>query len=137
MTTPSAPALNWSLIVLLGVFALVRPILNITGGMDLLGRPVGPVLLTVLISAAWIAVVVWRRSARPVLTLTCAGLVYGVLAVVLSAVLSPILDGELSGPLATPGDIGVVMVLLVNAVWGAAAGLVALAVESRRESLRR
>lgn len=129
--------MNWSLIVLLGVFALVRPILNITGGMDLLGRPVGPVLLTVLISAAWIAVVVWRRSARPVLTLTCAGLVYGVLAVVLSAVLSPILDGELSGPLATPGDIGVVMVLLVNAVWGAAAGLVALAVESRRESLRR
>lgn len=131
------PRLNWSLIMLLGVLALVRPILNITGGMDLLGRPVGPVLLTVLISVVWIAVVVWRRSARPVLTLTCAGLVYAVLAVALSAVLSPVLDGELRGPLATPGGIGVVLVLLVNAGWGAAAGLVALAVDSRRGSVRR
>lgn len=130
------PRLNWSLVMLLGVLALVRPILNITGGMDLLGRPVGPVLLTVLISVVWIAVVVWRRSARPVLTLTCAGLVYAVLAVALSAVLSPVLDGELRGPLATPGGIGVVLVLLVNAGWGAAAGLVALAVDSRRGSVR-
>lgn len=129
--------MNWPLIVLLGVFALVRPILNITGGMDLLGRPVGPVLVTVLVSVVWIAVVVWRRSPRPVLTLTCAGLVYAVLAVVLSAVLSPVLDGELRGPLATPGGIGVVMVLLVNAGWGAVAGVVALAVDSRRGSVRR
>ncbi|GAB3689466.1 hypothetical protein GCM10027597_44500 [Saccharopolyspora tripterygii] len=129
--------LNWSLIVLLGMFALVRLLLNITGGMDLIGRPVGPVLLTVLISVVWVAVVVWRRSPRPVLTLTCAGLVYAVLAVALSAVLSPVLDGELTGPLATPGGIGVVMMLVVNAGWGAAAGLVALAVDSRRASLRR
>ncbi|MEV4730443.1 hypothetical protein [Saccharopolyspora sp. NPDC049426] len=128
---------SWPLIVLLGAFALVRPVLNVTGGMDVLGRPVGPVLVTVVISAVWLAVVVWRRSERPVLTLTCAGLVYGVLAVVLSAVLSPIVDGELAGPLATPGGIGVVMVLLVNAVWGAAVGLVALAAQSRRQAVNR
>ncbi|WP_461156163.1 hypothetical protein [Saccharopolyspora tripterygii] len=137
MTSPMPLRLNWSLIVLLGMFALVRLLLNITGGMDLIGRPVGPVLLTVLISVVWVAVVVWRRSPRPVLTLTCAGLVYAVLAVALSAVLSPVLDGELTGPLATPGGIGVVMMLVVNAGWGAAAGLVALAVDSRRASLRR
>jgi hypothetical protein len=117
--------------VLLGVFALVRPVLNITGGMDVLGRPVGPVLVTGVISVVWLVVVVWWRSERPVVTLTCAGLVYGVLAVVLSAVVSPILHGELRGPLVTPGGIGVVMVLLVNACWGAVVGLVASAVGSR------
>lgn len=123
--------LSWPLIVLLGVFALVRPVLNITGGMDVLGRPVGPVLVTGVLSVVWLVVVVWWRSERPVVTLACAGLVYGVLAVVLSAVLSPILHGELRGPLVTPGGIGVVMVLLVNACWGAVVGLVASAVGSR------
>lgn len=123
--------LSWPLIVLLGVFALVRPVLNITGGMDVLGRPVGPVLVTGVISVVWLVVVVWWRSERPVVTLLCAGLVYGVLAVVLSAVLSPILHGEFRGPLVTPGGIGVVMVVLVNACWGAVAGLVASAVGSR------
>ncbi|TDC88867.1 hypothetical protein E1161_22630 [Saccharopolyspora aridisoli] len=131
--TTGVSRLSWPLIVVLGVFALVRPILNITGAMDVLGKPVGPVLVTVVISTVWLAAVVWRRSARPVATLTCAGLVYGVLAVVLSAVLSPILRGELVGPLATPGGIGVVMVLLVNAGWGAAVGVVALALELRLE----
>ncbi|MBQ0924099.1 hypothetical protein [Saccharopolyspora endophytica] len=116
--------LSWPLIVLLGVFALVRPVLNITGGMDVLGRPVGPVVVTGVLSVVWLVVVVWWRSERPVVTLTCAGLVYGVLAVVLSAVLSPILHGELRGPLVTPGGIGVVMVLLVNACWGAVASAV-------------
>ncbi len=103
---------------------MVRPVLNITGGMDVLGRPVGPVLVTGVLSVVWLVVVVWWRSERPVVTLTCAGLVYGVLAVVLSAVLSPILHGELRGPLVTPGGIGVVMVLLVNACWGAVASAV-------------
>lgn len=130
MRTGSA-GLSWPLIVLLGVVALVRPVLNITGGMDVLGRPVGPVLVTGVISVVWLVVVVWWRSERPVVTLLCAGLVYGVLAVVLSAVLSPILHGELRGPLVTPGGIGVVMVVLVNACWGAVVGLVASAVGSR------
>lgn len=130
MRTRSAE-LSWPLIVLPGVFALVRPVLNITGGMDVLGRPVGPVLVTGVISVVWLVVVVWWRIERPVVTLTCAGLVYGVLAVVLSAVVSPILHGELRGPLVTPGGIGVVMVVLVNACWGAVVGLVASAVGSR------
>ncbi|TDD80547.1 hypothetical protein E1202_30285 [Saccharopolyspora karakumensis] len=128
--TTQVSRLSWPLIVLLGVFALVRPVLNITGAVDALGRPLGPVLVTVVISVVWLAAVVWRRSARPVLTLACAGLVYGVLAVALSAVLPPLLRGELMGPLPTPGGIGVVMVLLANAVWGATVGLVALAVRS-------
>lgn len=130
--TTRVSRLSWPLIVLLGVLALVRPVLSITGLMEVLGRPWAPVAATVVISIVWLAAVVWRRDARPVLTLTCAGLVYGVLAVVLSAVLSPVLHGQLMGPLASPGGVGVVMVLVVNAAWGAAVGLLARAVGSRR-----
>ncbi|SFS80817.1 hypothetical protein [Saccharopolyspora flava] len=120
--------LSWPLIVVLGVVALVRPVLSMTGGMDVLGRPWAPVVVTALISLLWLGVVVWRDERRRVLTLTFAGLVYGVLAIVLSGVLSPVLRGELMGPLASPGGVGVVAVLVTNAVWGAAVGWVAWAV---------
>ncbi|MEB3370876.1 hypothetical protein [Saccharopolyspora mangrovi] len=133
MTTRVA-RLSWPLIALLGVFALVRPVPSITGAMEVLGRPWAPLVVTVLISIVWFAAVVWRREGRPVLTLTCAGLVYGVLAVVLSAVLSPVLHGELMGPLASPGGVGVVMVLLVNAAWGAVVGVVASVVSRRHHT---
>lgn len=68
----------------------------------------------------------------PVLTLTLAGLTYGVLAILLSAVLSPLLDGSLDGPLAHP--IAIATVLLLNAAWGAiAGGLSALLLRRRRD----
>lgn len=117
--------LHWPLIIGMGALALIRPFINLTGLMDRLGRPFGPLLVTALISLAWLVIVVTSRVRRPVLTLVCTGLAYGVFAIVLSAILSPILRGELMGPLTNP--FALVSVLITNAIWGGAVGLVAWA----------
>ncbi|MBX3011195.1 MAG: hypothetical protein KF832_06795 [Caldilineaceae bacterium] len=118
--------LHWPLIIGLGALALVRPLLNMTGVMDGLGRPFGPLFVTVLISVAWLAIVVWTRVRKPLLTLICTGLTYGLFAIVISAVLSPLLTGSLSGPITHPWAL--IAVLITNALWGGLVGVVALAV---------
>lgn len=122
--------LHWPLALGLGAFGLIRPVLNITGVAEDLGKPLTPVLVTIGISLVWIAIVGLSRVAEPVVTLLIAGIVYGVLAIIVSAILSPILLGELHGPLANPSSI--VPVLLVNAVWGLIAGLLAPGVRRLR-----
>ncbi|MEZ4614763.1 MAG: hypothetical protein R2867_04495 [Caldilineaceae bacterium] len=122
--------LHWPLIIGLGALALIRPLLNIVGLMDGLGRPFGPLLVTALISLAWLSIVVLSRVRRPFLTLVWTGIAYGVFAMLLSAVLSPILRGELMGPLTNP--IALLSVLITNAIWGGAVGLVALALQRAR-----
>ena len=117
---------QWPFVVGLGAVALIRPLLNITGLMELLGRPGGPIVVTLLISAVWLAVVVGAGLRAPLLTLVLAGIAYGVFSIVLSAVLSPILAGELAGPLTNPA--AVVAVLITNALWGAIVGLLAIGV---------
>ncbi len=119
--------LHWPLILGLGALALVRPVMNIVGLTDQIGRPLGPILVTVGISVVWIAAVALTRVARPVLTLVLAGLTYGVLSIVLSGVLSPILTGELQGPLSRPFTI--IPVLAVNLLWGAVTGVIATSLQ--------
>ncbi|HEU4324230.1 MAG TPA: hypothetical protein VFS21_13850 [Roseiflexaceae bacterium] len=119
--------LPWPLILRLGALALIRPLLSITGLMDQLGRPLGPLLVTALISVLWVAIVVLVRAPRPLPTLVFSGVAYGVFAIALSAALSPLLRGELMGPVTNP--FAVVAVLITNAVWGLFAGLAALAVQ--------
>jgi hypothetical protein len=128
-------SLHWPLILGLGVLALVRPVTNIIrdqAGMEPV--PAIPVTLTVLISAAWILVVGLSRVPSPLLTLLFAGLTYGVLSTVLSAVLSPILLGQLQGPLTNP--FALVSVLLINGIWGLAAGGLAWLVRRVRRNDR-
>lgn len=120
--------LHWPLIVGLGALALIRPVLSITGLMDGLGRPFGPVLITILTSLAWLAIVVLVRARQPLLTLIFAGISYGVFAILISAVVSPVLRGQLSGPLTNP--IAVVAVLITNAIWGGLVGVCALAIQA-------
>jgi len=123
--------LRWPLIFGLGALALVRPAVSVVEtqlGVD--DPPAVPLILTVLITAVWVAVVGLRRIAQPVLTLLFVGLTYGVLAIILSGVLSLTLEGELRGPLANPIAIG--SVLMINAVWGLVAGLLAWLVQRRR-----
>jgi hypothetical protein len=123
--------LHWPLVLGLGALALVRPLVRIlvdpTGMAD---APAIAITVTLLISAVWIAVVGFTNVAHPVLTLVCAGVVYGVASIVLSAVLSPIMTGQLRGPLAVPFTI--VPVLLTNAFWGLVTGLIALLVRRAR-----
>lgn len=125
-------SLQWPLILGLGALALVRPLIRIV--QDQLGissgGPAVPVLTTVGISIVWVLVVGLGRTAQPVLTLLCTGLAYAVFSTILSGILSPILTGELQGPLTNP--IAIVTMLLTNAVWGLAAGVLALLLQHLR-----
>lgn len=122
--------LNWSLILGLAALALIRPLFSIVGLSDLLGKPATPLVLTAVITVAWVLVVGLSRVREPVLTLVAAALAYAVAAGILSAILSPILTGEVQGVLATP--LAIVPMLITNAIWGLVAGLLALAVQRGR-----
>ena len=125
--------LRWPLIIGLGAFALVRPMVRmVEDQLNVGGLPAVPIVITALISAVWIAVVGLSRTARPVVTLLLTGLTYAVLSITLSGVLSPILTGELQGPLASP--VAIIPVLLVNAVWGLATGALALLLQRLLDS---
>ncbi len=118
--------LHWPLIIGMGALALIRPLINITGIMEGFSRPFGPLVVTVLISVAWLAIVVFARVREPLLTLICIGITYGVFAILISALLSPLLTGTLSGPITNP--FAIVAVLITNAIWGALVGLFALVI---------
>jgi hypothetical protein len=123
--------LHWPLIVGMGALAAIHPFLNITGMMDVSGRPFGPVMTNVLISAIWLAIVVLSRVREPLLTLTVTGLVYGLFAFLLGTMLAPILTGRLSGLIANPLILPftVTGILVTNTLWGFIVGLVALAIQ--------
>ena len=122
----SLQRLPWALIVGLGAFALIRPVLSIVGAYDSgpLSKPVGPLLFTTLIAVVWVGTVVLLRIPQPVPTLTFTGVAYGVLAIALNLSLQPFLeDAEL---VPVPGAIGII---LFNALQGAVLGLVALGLQ--------
>jgi hypothetical protein len=120
----------WPYAIVLGLFALVRPIASITGLDDLVGRPLLPIVLTVAISLIWILAVGLSRVRRPFLTLVAAGATYALAATVMSVPLSLAITGELQGPLTNP--FAVVSVLITNLIWGAAAGGIAVLVQRMR-----
>lgn len=124
--------LHWQLIIGLGALALVRPVMGVTGMLDLLGKPFAPILVTVVISLFWLMVVVGTRVHQPILTLVCAGVVYGVFAILLSALLSPILTGALLGPSTNPA--AMTSVLITNAIWGGSVGIIASIVQRLTQS---
>lgn len=124
-------SLRWPLILGLGALALIRPLVRILGdSFDVSIAPAVPIIITVVLSAIWIGVVGLSKTAHPVLTLLFTGLSYAVLSMILSGILSPILTGQFQGPLAEP--IAIIPVLLINAVWGLAAGCLALLVQRLR-----
>lgn len=129
-TPPRRPALSWPVVISLGLLALARPLARITGADETLGTPGGPLLLTLAVTAAWVLVVGLGRVPRPVLTLTLAGVTYAVATLPLSAVLSTVIDGAPSGPLVNP--VAIAPVLVLNAGWGALAGVLALGVQRLR-----
>lgn len=115
--------MDWLLIGGLGCLALLHPLLNLTGLIDVLGRPLGPWLVTAVISAVWIVTVVLGHVRRPLMTLMFTGLAAGVVVLVAIALVGPAFRGGSGGLLATP--IVVVAVLATNTLWGTLAGLVA------------
>ena len=118
--------LRWPLIVVLALSGLIRPALSVAGAFDDVGAW-APVLVTVLLAVAWIAVVVLGRVREPVLTLLFAGLGYGVAAIALNLVLHLFLESAEWIP--APGYVAI---LVWNAGLGAVLGVIALALQRRR-----
>lgn len=120
---------NLLFILGLGALALIRPIMKMTGIMDLIGQAFGSILMTVLISLAWLMIVLFKRTAYPVVILVFAGLSYALFAIIISGIASPLIDGKLQGPLTNP--LAMVSVFAVNAVWGFIVGLIANALRRK------
>ncbi|TDF93740.1 hypothetical protein [Paenibacillus piri] len=120
---------NWPLILGLGALALIRPIMKMTGVIDIIGQQFGSILMTVLISLAWLIIVLMKKIPNPVAILVYAGLSYAFFAILLSGILSPILDGKLQGPLTNP--LAIVSVFATNAIWGLIIGGIAKALSRK------
>lgn len=120
---------NGKLILGLGALALIRPLMKITGIMELIGQQFGSILMTVLISLAWLFIVVRKKSRYPIPILVASGISYAVFAIILSGILSPILTDQLQGPLTNP--FAFVSVIVTNAIWGMIIGVIALIINKR------
>ncbi|MBB6634235.1 hypothetical protein [Cohnella thailandensis] len=121
---------NWPLMIGLGALALIRPVLKITGAIEYIGQPFGSILMTILISLAWLTIVLVRKVPNPIPILIGAGLSYALFAILLSGILSPILDGKLEGPLTNP--LALVSVFATNAIWGLLIGGMANAIRRNK-----
>lgn len=126
--------LNWPLVLGLAALGLIRPLFSIVGLSAALGKPGTPLILTAVITLAWVLIVGLTRVSEPITTLVAAGLAYAVMTIVLSAVLSPILTGELQGPLAMP--LAIIPLFITNAIWGLAAGAMAALIQHARRNRR-
>ena len=119
---------RWDLVLILGAVGLVRPLLSIVGGDDVLGGgPRGPILVTAALAVLWVSVVVTTRAPNPVGTLAAAGALYGILAILLQQAIWKLSLGDAPEG-ASPGPVlamSWVSILLTNAIWGAFLGLVA------------
>ncbi|WP_077605065.1 hypothetical protein [Oceanobacillus sojae] len=131
MTNNQADKQNITLILGLGALALIRPLMKITGFIHIFGsEAAGSIVMTILISIAWILIVISKEVHNPIKILVLAGVSYAAFAIILSGILSPILDGSLQGPLTNP--IALVSVLMTNIIWGLVLGMIASAIPYKK-----
>lgn len=123
--SPASPTIPWAVVAGLAALSLLWPLTGLTG---LFGTGAPRALTIIGITAVvWIAVVGLGRVPRPVLTLTLTGVVYGLAITLLGLV--PALGG-FGGPGGAAWT--VIPELLMNAFWGALAGLAAAGVQRLR-----
>lgn len=134
MTNVDVIKQNVGLILGLGAFALIRPIMKITGIIQLFeDEQFGSILMTILISLVWLIVVVKKQSQHPVRILVFSGVSYALFATILSAILSPILNGQLQGPLTNP--LALIGIIVTNIIWGLILGVIAMAIINKGKVL--
>lgn len=132
MNTQQKNVLPWSLIITLGLIALIRPIIKIAG--DVFGYTVSPlatVLISVGIAVVWIGVVVMLKVRKPVIVLALSGVAYAVLSIVMALaiqLLAPDL-GDSEVAIATLLTSGLIATTIFNAAYGAFLGCVAYGVQ--------
>lgn len=118
--------LNWSLILTLATFGLLRPLLSIFGVYESVGGPWLPLLITFLIASVWVGVVVTKHVPQPVTTLVLVSGFYGVFAIVLQRLMWTFF---VTNPPAALPTIGYVSIIVTNLLWGAVLGFVALVIQ--------
>jgi len=119
--------INWPIIVGLAALALVRPLLDLIGLLDLMGERATNMILTIGTLITWLAVVVSKRLNRPLLHLVLTGLLYGVFTILISATFAPFFSSQsITNPFAVGG------IVIVYALWGLLIGLIAAAILKMR-----
>lgn len=113
------PAVSWPLVAGLGGLALLWPLAELTGMVDALGASAAWLLVGGTVTVVWVGAVGLGRVPRPVLTLTLAGVVYGLVIVALALLL------RLERIGVAPTAVGVAVELTRSTVHGAVAGLLA------------
>ena len=122
--------LPWTLIFILALIQLTRPIMSTVGLFDNF-RPQGPIIATALIAGIWIGVAVIGNVKEPVKVLAMAGATYAVIGVAMAVFLQTFFtwgpEETASIPLLlTAGLIGGIV---VNVIWGALLGFVATGIK--------
>ncbi len=127
--------LPWTLIFALALIQLTRPILSTAGFFDNF-RPQGSIIVTALIALIWIGVAVIGNVREPVKVLAMAGATYAVIAVAMAVLLQTLFtwspEETTSIPLLLTA--GLVGGIVVNVVWGAFLGFVAIGIKKAVKS---
>ncbi|MBZ2197136.1 hypothetical protein [Occultella gossypii] len=122
---PARAPLSWALIIGLGALTLLWPLTAATPIADQFGGPERAIAVRSVIAIAWILVVLLARVARPLATLTLAGLAAGVITVGVDVLLAP--AGLGSGLTALP--FAAIPILATQTLFGAVTGLIALGLQ--------
>jgi hypothetical protein len=129
--------LPWKVIFVLALVQLARPISSTAGFFDNF-RPQGPIIATALIALIWVGVAVKWKVREPVKVLAMAGATYAVIGVAMAVLLQTFFtwspEETASIPLLLTA--GLVGGIVVNAMWGALLGIMAIGVQkaARRQS---
>jgi hypothetical protein len=127
--------LPWKLIFILALIQLTRPILSTAGFFDGF-RPQGPIFATALIALIWVGVAVVGNVREPVKVLAMAGAAYAVIGVAMAVFLQTFFawspEETASIPLLLTA--GLVGGTVVNVIWGAFLGFVAMGIKKAVKS---
>jgi hypothetical protein len=125
---PHREPVSWALVLGLGSLALLWLLAELTGVPELIGRPATVLLDVAVVALVWVTSVGLARVPRPVLTLTLAGAVYGVILNTVSVLLILLPQGvDLLAAV-----LGASFEIVLCTALGAVAGLLARALQRVR-----
>jgi hypothetical protein len=121
--------LPWKLIFILALIQLTRPILSTAGFFDNF-RPQGPVIATALIALIWVGATVIGNVREPVKVLAMAGATYAVIGIAMAVFLQTFFTWSAEETASIPLLLtaGLIGGIVVNVIWGALLGFVALGI---------
>lgn len=125
----------WKIIIILGVFALIRPMIKIFGEIyDYEVSPASTLIITAAIAMTWIVTAVYKEFNKPVVTLALCGAVYGFTSILLAATIQLTVSSLHSDEVTVPVLLtaGLIATTLFNFVYGAILGLIALGLQKIR-----